>query len=482
MESRAPLEAIQQRFAVDLAADPLLKALQRLAAERGDDLYLVGGFIRDWLLLRPHPDLDLVTSGDPRALAQALAGGQRGNVVELDPGFRIYRVMLGPRGRDGIVDLSPLQGATIAEDLSRRDLSINAMAFPLVLGGEPQHRPPLLDPGGGLHDLLTDRIRALSSANLEADPLRLLRVFRFSAALGFAIDPQTLEWASTLAPRLAGVPGERVDMEVAKILGVPMAGDYLTELDQAGILEVIFPELAPLAGIGTDPVHHLDGRSRSLDAVRQLEKLISVLPRWLGSIAEPLAEHLACPWQGAGGIGGHTRETLLKLAALLHLLADVPGGDARRVARRLRLSVREGEYLATLVVNHHRASIMAVPGLPPSLLEAYRLFRELGDAAPGVLLLGMAVQLASQGPAVTHADNLAVEAAVVFCLEEAYARPSALFPPRLLDGHAVMAELGLSPGPVVGELLEGIAEAQVLGQVHTRDEALEWARSRRTRG
>src|SRR5829696_630042 len=170
-------------------ADPL--ALARTALT-GTQAWLVGGAVRDRLLGRSvaRPDLDLAVAGDVEAAARTLARAGRAAVFPLSEDFGAWRVVENREGWQ--VDLSPLLGATIEEDLTRRDFSVNAIAEPLAGGGA-------IDPTGGTEDLAARRLRMASPSSFTADPLRVLRVARFACELGFEADPATVASASQAA-------------------------------------------------------------------------------------------------------------------------------------------------------------------------------------------------------------------------------------------------------------------------------------------
>ncbi|HEX5900644.1 MAG TPA: hypothetical protein VFY32_14660, partial [Solirubrobacteraceae bacterium] len=165
---------------------------EALAGERA---WLVGGALRDRLLGRPTPDLDVVVDGDVRRAARSLGRGAGGASFELSDQFGAWRVVA--RDRSWQVDITPLQGGSLEADLAARDLTVNAMAEPLS-GGE------LVDPHGGAGDLDRKRLRMVSADAFVADPLRTLRVARLATELGFEIDPATATAVRAHAPGLAG--------------------------------------------------------------------------------------------------------------------------------------------------------------------------------------------------------------------------------------------------------------------------------------
>ena len=174
----------------------LLEALQELAGDRGLRPHLVGGPVRDWLLGLPIHDLDVVVEGDAPALARALARALDGKVI-VHHRFGTATVTVGKASIDLVTArketypypgaLPEVQPATLADDLARRDFTVNAMALPL--GGA---RDVLVDPLGGDADLKSGTIRIIHGGSFRDDPTRMFRAARYEQRLGFAMDEQTL--------------------------------------------------------------------------------------------------------------------------------------------------------------------------------------------------------------------------------------------------------------------------------------------------
>ena len=192
--------------------------------------YLVGGVVRDLLLNRECNDIDLVVECSAEAILEhgaLLAKSTDSTQVPLDAERGTVRLCF----RDGEeIDLVSLQGGSLAEDLSRRDLSINAMTI--------DSEGNLADPFGGRADMKSKLVRALSKSNLSDDPLRVLRCLRFSAQLRFELDGQTQESLQQVAPGLKNVAGERICAELRKFF--PFATErHIMELSELGLAEIL---------------------------------------------------------------------------------------------------------------------------------------------------------------------------------------------------------------------------------------------------
>ena len=203
-----------------------------------DDAALVGGAVRDALLNRlgPAPDLDLVVAEGAIALSKTLSKRFGGSPVVLDAERDIGRLVI----RGWSVDLARREGQSLADDLKRRDYSINAMALPLA------QRDQLVDPHGGLEHLQRRQLVALAERNLLDDPLRLLRGVRLGSELEFELDDTTTGWIQRHRERLSSVAGERVLAELEKLCQSPQGQQGLQRCLDWGLLAPC-PALAPLA-------------------------------------------------------------------------------------------------------------------------------------------------------------------------------------------------------------------------------------------
>jgi putative nucleotidyltransferase with HDIG domain len=450
----------------------------------GERAWLVGGALRDRLLGRPTPDLDVVVDGDVRRAARSLGRGAGGASFELSDQFGAWRVVA--RDRSWQVDLTPLQGGTIEADLGARDLTVNAMAEPLS-GGE------LVDPHGGERDLEAKRLRMVSAEAFTADPLRTLRVARLATELGFAIDPSTADAVRAHAPALAGAAQERVFSELKRIVAADAAVAGMALMDELDLTAAVLPELTALRGVEQNPYHHRDVHGHTLEVLQAAIDLERDPAAALGdeSLAAPVRALLAEPLADELTRGGG-----LRFGALLHDIAkpatrtEFPGGRigfphhdeqgaemARAALARLRASERLRAHVAALTRHHLRLGFL-VHDMPLDRHELYRYLVTCDPVAADVTLLSVADRLATRGRKADEAIARHVELAR-HVLAEALARRAAGPQPPLLRGDELAAELGIARGPELGELMGRIAEARFAGEVSTREEAVAFARAAR---
>lgn len=491
---------------MDPRARALLNDLATFLAARGVAAWLVGGAARDLAAGRAPGDLDLAVAGDGYALARAFADAAGAAFVPLDEGRATGRVVM-PGAPPLNLDLAALRAPTIEGDLRLRDFTVNAIAVPLET---PAAVPGAwADPTGGLGDLRAGVLRACGPSSLRDDPLRVLRAARLCASLGLRPDPGLAPLMREAAPGLATVAAERSRDELLKLLDTSAAAPWLRYLDDCGALTALIPELEPARACTQPNVHFLPVLAHILETVAALDWLLAALRPGapaLGlagtpvavqthpglSAALPYAAELA-PLLDEPRAGGHRRAALLKLAALLHDNAKPqtkvvhPDGKvsfydhqvigatvAARIGRRLRLARHDISYVALVVREHMRPGQLRA-GEVLTMRAVVRLFRDLGDAGPDVLLHELADHMATRGPNIDPA-GWAAHLAWVEALLAVYYAPAPERRQPLVDGNALMEALGLSPGPKVGELLRELGEAQAAGEVATRDEAIALAR------
>lgn len=460
------------------AHHPLLQQIAAVAAEQNLlPVYLVGGFVRDALLERTGTlDIDLV-SRDPLSLGAALQQRFEGEVVCLAEHVR--RVVFSWREEPVQVDIALLRRGSIVADLVRRDFTINALA--VSLGEEP---PRLIDPSGGMADLSERRIRVSDPRVLAEDPLRLLRSVRLAAQLEFVIDEMTAQAIRREASLLMEVAPERVREEFFEILDGAEGGQWLAAMDELGLLEVVLPEIQAMRGCLQGPPHRYDVFTHSLETVRSLDQILRALPSLLpgeaASLGGPLRTEVA---------GGISRQALLRFTALLHDVGK-PGtrsvdneqirflGHAERgagivhgISHRLRLGSRSSAMAVTLVQQHLRPlSLREAENITPR--ARYRFWRDLGPLAPDLLLLSLADIRATWGNEGADFQEHLRFVRVMFAFHRE--RITVTGPPKLVDGHELMARMDLRPGPFVGFLLERLREEASVGSVSTKEEAFQF--------
>lgn len=379
----------------------------------GHAAYAVGGCVRDSLLgLDPH-DWDLCTSARPEQV-MALFGeekciptGLQHGTVTVKQGGRLYETTtFRTEGAysDGRHPDAVCFVPDVREDLARRDFTINAMAYSAEEG--------LIDPFGGRDDLAAHLVRAVGEPErrFEEDALRILRLYRFAARFGFAIDPATGAAARALGPHLDCVSAERIQEELLKLLAAPRPGSYL----EPAVLAVVLPELEPEKQPG------------------RFAELCSTIDR-----IEPTAENVPT-----------------RLAALLWPLGEA---GARKALRKLKCS--------NALTDEVTALEREAPGTPGSEMQltAKRLLGRY--ELPTIQRL--TALCSARHPEQTGAFAALRAEAERLTAENACCRVSQL----AVNGRDLMAA-GVRPGPGLRQVLNALLEAVITGQTPNEKDAL----------
>ena len=416
---------------------PLLGALERLRAG-GHQAVLVGGTVRDVLLARPaHLAYDVATDLDPAAVSARFervepVGLKHGSVLILVDDARIECTTFRTEGAypDARRPETVTFTGDLEQDLARRDLTVNAMAFdPSV--------PRLWDPFGGLHDLGRGLLRAVGNPveRFREDALRPVRAARLAAALGMTLDDATRDALGAVRDRAALLAVERVRAEFERLMEARFPSTGFELLRSAGLLELWMPELTRAAGVPQNRFHAHDVYEHSLRTC-DAAPLGKPLVRWAALLHDIGKPDTRIEREGDGTFYGH---------------AEVGAELADRLLARLRFPNHARHHVVHLVREH---------------MFEYR--SEWSDAAIRRWLRRVGVDSVADLFDLRIADVVANPRArglpqgleeMRTRIEDELSRHAALVVRDLVvDGNDVMRELGIGPGPEVREILAGLLE------------------------
>lgn len=438
-------------------------------------LYLVGGAVRDAFLGRPTTDIDIAVDGDAVSLARRLADWLGGDVYVMDRERGVARVFVTRKGARIRVDFARFRGEILEQDLRDRDFTINAMAVDLL--GD---LTVLIDPLGGIADLRQKVLRCCSSRSFADDPVRMLRAIRLSAQFDLKIHPEAAKEIRARSAELRQVSGERVRDELFKLLGLERAARALRVLLHMNLLPALIVHQADhdneerLAGL------HSEAWNDSLAVVERMSALLTgisarrtdntaaafdlgMLVIQLDRFRAALQAHIAQEYGGS-----RSRAELLTLSALLHDRAQ-PACEA--LLARLKLSLAEERIVQCAVANRGRIKYQQ----EWSALNQHRFWYALGAGGIDAVLLAAAECLGARGRDLKQREWLDFVSNATTLLDAYYNRHDDIVDPALLlDGNDIRRLCQLEPGPVVGELLTALREAQVTGAVQTVSEAADF--------
>ena len=428
------------------AREKAIGIVRRLHQE-GYDAFLAGGCVRDMLLNKAPQDYDIATNAKPEDVQRIFAktvpvGAQFGVILVLVDGepFEVASFRHDGPYLDGRRP-SHVSYGSLEDDIFRRDFTVNGMVYDPVADR-------VVDLVEGQKDLGRRVIRAIGDAHqrLAEDRLRMIRAVRFAAGLDFQIDASTLDAIKQLAPTIAQVSWERIGEELTRILTEGGARRGFELLDETGLLQVLLPEITTMKGTPQSPDYHPEG-----DVFAHTMLLLSHLHApsetlaygcLLHDVAKPV-----CIRHDADRITfyGHT-ETGAEMA--------------EEILQRLKRGRAVWERVGYLVRNHLRH--VQAPKMRLSTLK--RFLRE--DGIEELLELARIDALSSNGDLQYYQ----------FCKEHlAGLNEEQIRPEPLVRGDDLIA-MGLSPGPIFAEILRQVEDAQLGGELTSRDQALEWVR------
>ncbi len=429
--------------------------------------YLVGGAVRDFLMGKTTVDRDIAIVG-----AEEFAKKIDGTFIVLDEENKIYRVVL--EDKINYLDISELQGGNIEEDLLRRDFTINAIAYDL-------QKEEFVDVTGGLNDLKNGVLRHIKNENFEDDPLRILRAFRFISVTGFEM-AEELKTAINKYKHLAFNPSkERIMYELLKLFGGKNASKTLILMDEFGLLEKLVPYVTEMKKVPPNTHHHLDLFHHVVETVRNIEELYE-------NSSDSVKQHL-----DQIDFGGFSRINHLKLAGFLHDIGkystwtieengrhrfikhdDVGAKMCVPFLRSLKFSKKQIEYISCMIKNHiYPSNVVAAPDLNEKVMMRY--LRKMENNVIDNIVLAKADRLSARGEAITEEiinNNLnGLDKLLNFYLEK---RETIKPLPKLLSGYEVMELKGIKQSPELGNIIKALNEAQLNGEINTKEEAIEF--------
>lgn len=450
--------------------------LNKIIANYDNEIYLVGGTVRDFFLDKESTDRDIIVMDeDAREFALKLADLFEAVFVPLDEENRIYRLVL-PDKVNYIDVTNPIENS-LEKDLMRRDLTINAIAVNI-------RTSEIIDISGGITDIKNKVINYVNELNFVDDPLRLLRVYRFQSLLGFELAPETIIAICKYADLIKKPAIERINYELMRLFNGKFADKALENMNKTWILEKVFPFVNELKQVPPNSHHHLDLFHHSLETVKQINNIYE-------TSSNEVRAHL-----DRVDFGGLPRIAHLKLAGFMHDIGkfstwtieeetgrhrfikhdDVGAKMAVKILRKLCFSNKQIDYISSMLKNHiYPSSVMQAPQITEKVMMRY--VRKMDNDSIDAIILAKADRLSARGPEIT--DNIveknisSLDMLLKFYLE---ARETLEPLPKLLDGNEVMKLLNIRPSKQLGVIMNELHEAQISGDVTSKEQAIEFVK------
>lgn len=445
---------------MNLANDKVIQLIKSY----DEDIYLVGGAVRDFLLGKNTFDKDIIVKS-AEEFASRFANDNDGTFIELDKENKIYRVVLS----DKVNYIDVTEADDIEQDLKRRDFTINSIAVNLK-------NDEIIDVTGGRLDLERGIIRSISEDNLVDDPLRILRGYRFAATLGFEIESETQRQIDKHLDLILEPARERITYEIMKLFDGKYTASVLLKADK--LIEKIYPVFTDVKKVPKNTHHHLDLYEHSVETVNQIQLLYETAD-------SVIREHLE-----KIDFGGFSRLAHLKLASFFHDIGkfstwtiegerhrfikhdDVGSKMAKEILKQNKFSKKQIEYIANMIKNHiYPSQVVSSENVTEKIYMRY--IRKMGDNVIDNILLAKADRLSARGPAITEAivkeniDNLDK------LLDYYIAIKDSLKPlPKLLSGDEIMELKNIPQSPKLGEIITALKNEQLEGNIVSKDDAI----------
>lgn len=447
--------------------NPIFKKLSKLAEDTNDEIFVIGGFVRDIFLQRPSKDIDILVIGNGIKFAEA-AGKALHTKVSVFKNFGTAML------RDGELEIEfvgarkesyraesrkPIvEDGTLDDDQKRRDFTINAMA----LGLNKSNFGQLLDPFGGIQDLERQLIRTPldPEVTFSDDPLRMLRAIRFATQLGFSIDEKALHAIKLNYNRIKIVSMERITDELNKIILSPKPSVGFKYLFDTGLLKEIFPQMVDLHGVDIiDGKGHKDNFYHTLQVLDNIaENTTDLWLRW-AAILHDIAKPATKRFEAGHGWTFHGHEDRgARMVPKIFAQLKLPLNDKMKMVQKL-------------VQLHLRPIVLAQDVVTDSAVR--RLLFEAGDEIEALMLLCNAdVTTKNEYKVKKYRRNFELVKQRLKEVEESDQIRN-WQPP--VSGEDIMLAFNLSAGREVGIIKNQIREAILEGEIkNSRDEAIEY--------
>lgn len=443
--------------------EPLLKTLGELADQESLRAYVVGGYVRDLLLGKAVKDIDIVVIGNGVRFGQTVARALgKSNLVtyenfgtamlQLDD-WKLEFVGARKESYSKHSRKPAVEVGTLEDDLSRRDFTVNALAVSINQADWGN----LVDPFGGQKDLERRLLRTPldPKVTFDDDPLRMMRAFRFAAQLGFSVEPSILRAAEEMRHRLTIVSQERITDEFLKIMMSPKPSIGLKLMFDTGVMEVVFPEVAQLAGVDQrKDHHHKDVFLHTLMVVDNICEMTDDVWLRMAALLHDIAKPRTKAFKEGVGWTFHGHE-------------EIGARMVKPIFRRLKLPMEHQPMVEKLVRLHLRPMALVDEGVTDSAVR--RLMFEAGEHLDDLMKLCRAditsknLKLVEQVK--RNYDN------VVKKMEEVEERDRIRNWQPPLRGDEIMSVCGIEPGPLVGKLKQAITDAILDGKIPNEHDA-----------
>lgn len=465
-----------------------------IAKETNTEVYVVGGYIRDFLLKKKTLDIDLVVSEKAESFAKKLAKKINGKCFILHSDLQVYRVAVINNPDIEYIDISLMQGKTIKDDLSKRDFTINALA--VKIENFDNIKKNIIDYFNGTKDLKNKEIKAVSKKVFVDDPLRMLRAFRFASEYNFKISKETLALIKKYSSKISTVAGERIKNEFFRILNNKKSSQYIAVIDDIKLLEKMFPVITKMKKSAKNFYYHPKGLfQHCFQTYEALENILVKLDKYFPTTKNILEQHLNETFSE-----NVNKKNLLKFIAIFHDCAkpecakrmdnkmrflgheELGAEKTAQIMKELKMSNKETEFAKAIISEHMRPSNLAKTEIITNRAQM-RLFRDIKENTPDLLILAMSdwhsyktLKKKIYSPKVLKQQEKSVAKLIFSYFDFINNKPK----DKIIDGNVLMKEFKLKPGKIIGELLKYVNNAYEEGRIKDKQQALKYAKTQLT--
>ena len=466
----------------------------KLAKDTNTEVYVVGGYVRDFLLKKKTLDIDLVVSENAESFAKKLAKKINGKCFVLHSDLQVYRVAVKNNPDMEYIDISLMQGKNIKEDLSRRDFTVNALA--VKIENFDNIKKNITDYFNGIKDLKNKEIKAVSKKVFIDDPLRMLRAFRFASEYNFKISKDTLSLIKKYSSKITAVAGERIKNELFRILNNRKSSQYISAIDDVKLLERMFPVIATMKKSAQSFYYHPKGLfQHCFQTYEALENILIKLDKYFPKSKDILEQHLNEHFSEYVN-----KKNLLKFIAVFHDCAkpecakrmdnkmrflgheELGAKKTAQIMKELKMSNKEIDFAKAIISEHMRPSNLAKSEVITTRAQM-RLFRDIKENTPDLLIMAMSdwhsyknLKKKIYPKKVLQQQEKSVAKLIFAYFDFINNKPK----DKILDGNVLMKEFHLKPGKIIGELLKYINNAYEEGRIKDKKQALKYAKSQLT--
>jgi len=472
--------------------EKIIKKIQMVSENTGTGVFMVGGYLRDFLLNKKSYDMDVCVSKSAQVFAKKLAKELNGKFIILDSANENYRVAVLKNEYLKYIDVSGMKGKKIEDDLKKRDFTLNALAVSINHFGDIKNN--LIDLFKGYDDLKNKTVNAVSGIVFKQEPIRMLRCFRIASELDFTISKKTLSLVKKNAKLIKKAAPEMIKNEFFRVLSSNNSVKYIELMDEYGLLENIFPVIKEMKKSARKFYYHPKGLfQHTMLTLDSIEKILNGTGKYFKASNADLLKHLDVNYSE-----NVNKKNLLKFIALFHDCAkpdcakkvdgklrfldheNIGADKIEVIMQRMKMGKKEIQYAKNIVSSHMRPSNLLKTGTATERAKL-RLFRDIGENIPDLLIMALADWHSYKNLKVYSKKILEMQQNKVSKFIDDYFETSKkISEPKIIDGNILMKKLSLKPGKIVGALLKLIDERHEKKLISTEKQALSFAKLKLT--